>query len=59
MASGSNILERGKKKKGVELTNGHEGLGGETRLRQADAVDSKDSHLVENAFNHPFRLICR
>lgn len=40
-------------------TNRHEGFGVETGLRQANAVDSKDPHLIKDAFNHPLGLICR
>lgn len=42
----------------VIRTNRHEGFGVETWLRQANAVDSKHPHLIQNTFNHPLSLIC-
>lgn len=42
------------------LTNGHEGLGVEAGLRHANAVDGKDSHLIQDALDHPLGLVrCR
>lgn len=40
-------------------TNRHEGFGVETGLRHANAVDSKHSHLIQDAFNHPLGLVRR
>lgn len=40
-------------------TNRHEGFGGETGRRHANAVDSKHPHLIQDAFNHPLGLIRR
>lgn len=48
-----------KEKTGVKLTDGHEGFGVETRLRHADAVNSKHPHFIQNSFNHPLSFVCR
>lgn len=42
----------------VRHTDRHEGFGVETGLRHANAVDSKNPHLIEDALNHPLGLIC-
>lgn len=41
----------------VLLTNGHEGFGVEAGLRHANAIDGKDSHLVQDALDHPLGLV--